>query len=113
MFFHNVNFSSDKEELEAELANAQARGWKDTALRVEGALITRGFAEPNGLRKALDEICPNPNSRQIITHEGTRYRCRYFPIEETRWGRDKYSHETMWGRFWEPLGPPKAKATRK
>lgn len=50
------------------------------------------------LDEELDRFYPNAKSKTVVTHEGRKYRVRYFPLVKSR------SRKTVkeWGHTWEP-----------
>lgn len=46
--------------------------------------------------EALDKLCPNAKSKQIVTYEEKMYQIRYFPLDKSLSG--KTVHE--WGHEW-------------
>lgn len=103
---------SAKDELVSRLASAKQRAseeklkfWTNKVLELEASIVFYGFAEPDSLRKALDKICPDPQSRQVIVHRKQRYRCRYFEVEAEYVGpKDGGGRiRTVWARYWEPI----------
>lgn len=48
------------------------------------------------LHDALNKAYPNAESKQIVTYNGKKYQCRYFPLEKSR----SRKRVTEWKREW-------------
>lgn len=81
-------------------AASQLRGWQNTVKQITAVWVHFGMSEPDDLTAELDRRYPNAKSRKFVTHNGNRYRKRYFPIET---GVDGGVYH--WGTYWEDLGP--------
>ena len=51
------------------------------------------------LTRTLDAVFPDARSRQVVTHEGRKYRKRFRPAEYSRSGKSV----NRWEHWWEPV----------
>jgi hypothetical protein len=88
--------SNNPDKFAAQRRNAAAR-----LRQVERSLKEQGLLQKSAqelLDEQLDRLYPNARPRTVVTHEWTKYRVRYFPLETSR------SRKTVkeWEHTWEP-----------
>jgi hypothetical protein len=77
-------------------AARQLRGWQNKVKMITAVWVLFGTSEPDDLTAELDRLYPDAKSRKVVSHNGSRYRKRYFPIET-----GVHGVVYQWGDYWE------------
>jgi hypothetical protein len=57
-------------------------------------LLERSYKEK--LERELNRIFPNAQSKEIVEHNGKKYRRRYWPLEKSRSGKTVKEWDKSW-----------------
>jgi len=82
--------------------DAEAKVVAERVREIEEDLKRRGvlpYTDHELIEEALDAAFPHAQSREVVLHNGKRYRRRFYPLEKSSTGKTVQT----WRKAWEPL----------